>query len=117
MKVATVVLADTETHEALGRVVNAMVGVLELKEAGDDVQLIFDGGGTRWPPELSQPDHKAHELYTRVEDTVRGACSYCADAFETTDALRDLGVPLLDEYKRHPSLRSLMAEGYQILTY
>ncbi len=40
-----------------------------------------------------------------------------ADAFETTDALRVLGVPLLDEYKRHPSLRKLMADGYQILTY
>ncbi|MDP8930416.1 MAG: hypothetical protein M3O70_18070 [Actinomycetota bacterium] len=50
MKVATVVLADTDSHEALGRVVNAMVGVLEFKEAGDDVELIFDGGGTRWPP-------------------------------------------------------------------
>jgi hypothetical protein len=117
MKVAMMVLADTETHEALGRVVNAMVAVLEFKEAGDEVQLIFDGGGTRWPPVLSQPDHSGHKLYARVEGTVRGACSYCADAFETTEALRDLGVTLLDEYKRHPSVRSLMAEGYQVLTY
>lgn len=93
-----------------------MVAVLEFKEAGDDAELIFDGGGTRWPPELSRPDHAGHELDTKVEDTVRGACSYCADAFETSDALRELGVTLLDEYKRHPSFRNLMAEGYQVLT-
>ena len=52
MKAAIVVLADTETHEALGRAVNAMVTALDFKESGDDVQLIFDGGGTRWPPVL-----------------------------------------------------------------
>ncbi len=117
MKVAIVVLADTETHEDLGRAVNAMVTALDFKDAGDEVQLIFDGGGTRWPPQLSQPDHQAHELYERVQDTIRGACSYCADAFETTEALEDLGVKLLDEYKRHPSLRALMADGYQLVTF
>ena len=117
MKAAIVVLADTETHEALGRAVNAMVTALDFKEAGDDVQLIFDGGGTRWPPALADKDHQAHNLYERVQDTIRGACSYCADAFETTDALNDIGVKLLDEYKRHPSFRKLMADGYQILTF
>ena len=110
MKAAIVVLADIGTHEALGRAVNAMVTALDFKESGDDVQPIFDGGGTRWPPE-------AHNLYERVEDTIRGACSYCADAFETTDALNDIGVTLLDEYKRHPSFRTLMADGYHILTF
>lgn len=117
MKVATVVLADTESHENLGRVANALVAVREFKDNGDDVQLIFDGGGTEWPPALSQSDHPVHELYADVEDTVRGACSYCADAFETTDSLKHAGVTLLDEYKRHPSFRSLMADGYQVLTF
>lgn len=117
MKAAIVVLADTETHQDLGRVVNAMVAALDFKEAGDDVQLIFDGGGTRWPPALSDPEHSAHDVYERVRDVVRGACDYCAEAFETTDALREVGVPLLDEFKRHPSFRRLMADGYQILTF
>ncbi|MBW3605117.1 MAG: hypothetical protein KY460_09455 [Actinobacteria bacterium] len=117
MKIAIVVLADIETHEALGRAVNAMVTALDCKEAGDDVQLIFDGGGTRWPPVLADEDHQAHDLYTRIEDTVRGACSYCADAFESTEDLKAMGVELLDEYKRHPSFRRLMADGYQIVTF
>jgi hypothetical protein len=43
MKTAIVVLADIETHEALGRTVNAMVTALDCKEAGDDVQLILAG--------------------------------------------------------------------------
>ena len=51
-KVAIVVLADTDTHEGLGRVVNAMEAVKEFKDAHDDVQLIFDGAGPKWIPEL-----------------------------------------------------------------
>jgi hypothetical protein len=31
-------LADTETHEALGRVVNAFEAVKEFKDNGDNVQ-------------------------------------------------------------------------------
>ena len=62
MKAAIVVLADTETHEALGRAVNAMVTALDFKESGDDVQLIFDGGGTRWPPVLADKDHQVEIL-------------------------------------------------------
>jgi hypothetical protein len=51
--VAILVLADTQTHGDLGRVVNAMMVAKELKEGGDDVQLNFDGAGTQWPGELS----------------------------------------------------------------
>jgi len=80
-KIAIVILADTETHEALGRVVNAMEAVKEFKDAHDDVQLIFDGAGPKWIPELEKPDHKLHGLYTAVKDRISGACDFCAGAF------------------------------------
>lgn len=51
MKAAFVVLADKETHEGLGRVVNAMVGVQEMKEAGDE----WRGGGGRQAPRRVPP--------------------------------------------------------------
>jgi hypothetical protein len=47
-KAAAVVLADIETHEDLGREVNALETVKEFKDAGDEAALIFDGAGTRW---------------------------------------------------------------------
>lgn len=117
MKAAIVVLADNETHEGLGRVVNAMVTTREFQEAGDDVRLIFDGGGTTWPGELSRADHKAHALWESVHSSVYGACSYCAEAFDATQEVEDAGVKLLDEYKRHPSFRTLLDDGYEVLTF
>jgi hypothetical protein len=38
-KVAIVVLADTETHEGLGRVVNTLEAVKEFKDAHEEVSL------------------------------------------------------------------------------
>lgn len=117
MKIAMVVLADNETHEGLGRVVNALVASKELVEGGDEVTLIFDGGGTVWPGLLSDGDHPAHQLWESVHHVVAGACSYCADAFQATGSVEKAGVKLLDEYDRHPSFRALLLDGYQIITF
>jgi hypothetical protein len=117
LKVAVVVLAGTETHEGLARVVNAMVTAKELKEAGDQVRLVFDGAGTAWVGELAKPDHRAHRLYAAVRDRVDGACAYCARAFDATHDLERENVHLLDEYEHHPSLRALLVDGFQILTF
>lgn len=116
-KIAIVVLADIETHEDLARVTNAMIAAREFKEAGDEVQLIFDGAGTRWPGELSRPDHKSHELYETIRDRVAGVCGFCARAFHAEADAEKAGVAVLEEYHAHPSLRSLVVDGVQILTF
>lgn len=116
-KVAVIVLAEGETHESLGRLVNALMTARELKEHGDEVRLIFDGGGTKGLATVAQPDHRAYALFEAVKETIGGACSYCAAAFGVKDELLRLGLPLLDEYAQHPSLRSLIIEGYQLLTF
>ncbi len=41
------VLADTETHADRARGANALTTAHEFKEAGDEVDLIFTGAGTR----------------------------------------------------------------------
>lgn len=116
-KAAIVVLADTEDHEDLARVTNAMVAAKEFKDADDDVTLIFDGAGTKWPGALSEESHPAHDLYEEVKDTVGGACAYCARAFDAQEHVDDAGVRLLDEYRQHPSLRNLVTHGYEVLTF
>lgn len=117
MKYAIVVLADTESHESLGRIVNALEFAKELKEYDDDIRIVFDGGGVTWPPELSDPEHKANPLYEAVKDKIDGACSFCASAFGVKQKLIKQEIPLLDDYDDHPSLRNLAKEGYQIVTF
>jgi hypothetical protein len=116
-KVAIVVLADTETHEGLGRVVNALEAVKEFKEGHDEVQLIFDGAGAKWIPELDKPDHKLHGLYNAVKDRIGGACEFCAGAFGVKGKVVACGVRLTGDYEGHPSFKTLVSQGYQVITF
>ncbi|MEX2536660.1 MAG: hypothetical protein WD273_13775 [Trueperaceae bacterium] len=116
-KIAIVVLADTETHGDLGRAVNALQVASEFKGAGDDVAIIFDGAGTKWIPVLDDESHRRHKLWMQVKDKVAGACAYCSAAFGAKAGVEAAGIELLDDYDNHPSLRSYVENGYQIITF
>ncbi len=116
-KLAIVVFSELGPgHADSARVVNALQTASEFKEAGDQVKLIFDGGGTTALAAMVQPDHRLHGAYKRVEDTVAGACAFCAKAFGVKEQLEGAGVTLLADYKQHPSLRSLAAQGFQLFS-
>ncbi len=46
-----------------------------------------------------------------------GACGYCAGAYGVKDAIESTDVDLLDEFDGHPSVRKLISNGYQVLTF
>ena len=75
-KTAIVVLSDPQGgEEALGRLFNALAATYDFKQKHQDVQLVFQGTGTRWTGLLTKTDHPAHALYKAVEDKVAGASS------------------------------------------
>lgn len=70
-KVAIVILADTDTHEGLGRVVNALEAVKEFKDGHDDVQLIFDGAGPNVDRGIGEARSQAARALQRGEGSDR----------------------------------------------
>lgn len=116
-KISVVVLADIETHGDLGRIANALSTVKEASEAGDEVELVFDGAGTRWIPELAKPDNKLRPSFEKVRQHVAGACEFCSAAFDVKDGVRAAGVRFLSEYEGHPSLRRRVEQGYEVITF
>lgn len=113
-KTAIVVFSDPKAggEEALGRLFNAMFLTLELKEKGQDVALIFQGAGARWPAEIAQPGHPAHGLYQAVLDKVAGVCGACADVFGATAGVKTTGLKLVRE-KDIPGVGSVLdLSGY-----
>ena len=114
-RAAVVIFAELETHGEAARVLNALQVVREFKEAGDDVTLIFDGGGVTSLAAMVQPEHRLNSLYQMVADKVAGACAFCSKAFEVKEQLEEARIPFLADYKQHPSLRTLVVDGYQIL--
>ena len=116
-KAAVVLLAGTDTHADMGRAANALSTVQEFAEAGDQTTLIFDGAGTLWAAELLKEDNRLHDAFENVRDRVAGACHYCAGAFGVRDQLEEQSFPLLRDHKGHPSLRALVADGYEVITF
>ena len=117
VKAAVVILAGTESHADTGRLVNGLEAAKEFAGTdGDDLELIFDGAGTQWIPKLEDEDSDYHGLYQAVRDDA-AACDFCSGAFGVDDAVEDAGVVTLDEHEGHPSIRSLVDDDYEIITF
>ncbi len=120
MKTAIIVLSDPKagTDEALGRVFNALAMAREFKSAGETVQVLFAGAGTRWPAELNQASHPVHALYQQVLDVVAGISCGCADVFGADDqGLARITTNAVPGTTGLPSLLALQREGFQVLTF
>lgn len=78
---------DTDTHEAMGRMANALTSAKEFIEEGDGAVVIFDGAGTKSVPELE------------------------------SEEIESSSVPLLGENRNHPSLHAYASVGYQVITF
>lgn len=116
-RIAIVLLADTDSPGDMGRAANALSTAEELLENGDDFKLILDGAGTKWIGDLAASDHKYHRLYTSLKDSITGACQYCSNAYGVKDSVVKEGIPLLNEHRGHPSIRSLVEGGYHVVTF
>ena len=114
---AIVILAGTESHSDTGRMVNGLEAAKEFSEnEEDELELIFDGAGTQWVEELEDEDHDYHDLYKSVQDEA-AVCDYCAGSFGVDDAVEDQGLVRIDENEGHPSMRALVDDDYEIITF
>jgi hypothetical protein len=94
-----------------------MMFAQELRNADDDVSIVFDGAGSVSAAELSMPAHAFHALFSDVRPLVRGVCRFCAKSYGVLDAIQTAGLPLLGDDRGHVSLRALLEEGRQIITF
>jgi hypothetical protein len=115
-KVAVVIYTNV-TKEALSPAYRALGFVAELLREGDDVVLVFDGGGSATLAAALDPAHDLHRVWRKAAPALLGACDYCAKAYGVRDTLIAAGIPLLSDDRGHASLRSLLSEGRQIITF
>jgi hypothetical protein len=115
-KVAIVVYSKLE-GSGKSAVYRAMMFADELLRAGDDVTIVFDGGGSAAIAEMIKPESDLHRVWMRAAPALRGVCSYCAKSYGVKEALEAAAIPLLTDDKGHASLRALLVEGRQIITF
>lgn len=118
-KYLVILQAGRESHEGMARAVHAFLYARELKEHGHEVRLVFDGAGTEWAEELSNPasESKIKPMYNEfkkqgISETI---CDFCAGAFGVKEKLQGREFPLTAGYEGHPSIAQWADQGYQIL--
>jgi hypothetical protein len=123
MKLAIIILSDPKNgDEALGRAFNALALAAESRARGDEVEVVFQGAGTRWPAELTRLGHPANGLYNAVRESIVGASCGCAAVFGSTASVQACG---LAEVKDHAlagtpglaSIRRYVADGWTTVTF
>lgn len=112
-----VVIYSNVTQEAPSRAYRALGFVAELLKAGDDVALVFDGGGSATLAAILDPAHDLHRAWKKAAPALRGVCGYCAKAYGVHAELAEADVAMLTEDHGHASLRALLEEGRQIVTF
>jgi len=123
MKIAIIVLSDPKAgEEALGRAFNALSTAHEALQVGDEVEVVFNGAGTRWPEELIKVSHPANSLYNTVREAIKGASCGCATVFGATKGVEACGLPLLKDKALTgtpglSNIRRYVAEGWQTLVF
>ncbi len=123
MKLAIIITSDPKSgEEALGRTFNALALAHEGMQAGDEVEVVFNGAGTRWPEELTRLTHPANGLYNAVREAIKGASCGCAAVFGATAGVEACGVPMLTDKKLAgtpglSNLRTYLADGWNTLIF
>ncbi|MDX1950927.1 MAG: DsrE family protein [Verrucomicrobiota bacterium] len=123
MKIAIIILSDAKGgDEALGRVFNGLATAHEALKAGDEVAVVFNGAGTRWPEQLTKISHPANALYNSVRESIRGASCGCASVFGATESVEACGLPLIKDMALAGtpglgSIRNYLANGWQTLLF
>jgi hypothetical protein len=123
MKISVVVMSDPKQgDEALGRLFNALALASEASRSGDDVEIVFQGAGTRWPAEVTKLGHPAQALYDSVRTLVAGASKACAAVFGASEGVRsakltELGGNVLSAEMQVNSLRQSVAAGRQLVIF
>ncbi len=124
MNTAIVIMSDpvSRSEESLGRLANALAYAHEGRLAGDTVDIVFKGAGTRWPAELAQLSHPLNTRYQAVRESVKGVSLGCAVKFGAKDAAEACGLPLIADTALPGSpglagLRKYHAEGWNVVVF
>jgi len=118
-KFLVILQAGKESHEGMARALHALLYSKELLENGYGVVLVFDGAGTEWIHEWTNPG-STDKLLRMYKELQQGGiteiiCDYCSYAFHAKEDLKERNIPITNEYQGHPSITKWVNQGYQVL--
>lgn len=96
--------------------VHVLLNALDLKDAGNEVKIIFEGEAVKLPPILEE---EANPLYSKALEAglIAGVCLACAQVLGVKDDIERINLPLLKDMSGHAGIRPYVEDGYEILIF
>lgn len=96
--------------------VHVLLNALDLKSAGHEVKIIFEGEAVKLPPIL---DEEANPLYKKALESnmIAGVCLACAQVMGVKDKIEGLNLSLLNDMSGHAGMKFYIEAGYETLVF
>lgn len=99
--------------------IHVLLNALDLHAAGHEVRVVMEGASVKLVPEIITPGHPQARLFAQVREKglLDGACKACSVTLGVDKAVAAADVPLIGDMNGHPSMRSYLETGFQVITF
>ncbi len=99
--------------------IHVLLNGLELAAKGHQCKIIIEGEATKLIPEISQDGHFLNALYRQIleKGLLEGVCRACSAKMQVLEAVKNAGLPLLDDMSGHPGMANYIEQGFEIINF
>jgi len=106
-----------------GQTIHALKLAKKLKEAGAEVNVVFQAKGVTWIPRFANRSEESHpfvknygDVFDAVQDRIL-ACNMCCIRFDVREPVDAAGIPIIGEGREHIDIAQYVLDGYQIINH
>ena len=95
---------------------HVLMNALDLKAAGHEVKIVFEGEAVKLPPVLAE---EGNALYKRALDSglIAGVCYACAHMLGVKEEIEALGLPFLNDMNGHAGMKPFIEKDYEAFVF
>lgn len=95
---------------------HVLLNALDLKHAGNEVKIIFEGEAVKLPPVLAT---ESNPHYTKAVEAnlIAGVCLACAQTLGVKADIEKLNLPFLSDMSGHAGMRPYTEDGYEVIVF
>ncbi|MBD3230876.1 MAG: cytoplasmic protein [Candidatus Lokiarchaeota archaeon] len=99
--------------------IHVILNALDMHEKGHEVVVVVEGSATKLASEFKNEDNPFYKLYKKLSDLklISCFCQACSNKMGALEKVKEIGFPLCNELKGHPSMAKYIEDGYSIITF
>ncbi len=99
--------------------IHVLLNALDLHAHGHESSIVMEGASVALAPELVKPGHPLAALFVQVREKglLAGACKACSVKLGVAAGVEAAGIALIGDMSGHPSMRSYLDAGWQVITF